>query len=193
MEENNFVQFIEKCSSIAKRLHISVSPDGKTIFFARNKILRWIISCLGYSIIVFSLLAIVLGIIDFAKYGSVILFFVFPLLAAICVLRKLTRKMTFSASDGQVCITGQLRKKLSLKWSHYLNAETVFSVTDIPEEIFINFQNGSSIKRIKLTDITPFLRQYNPENYSAIKKLWECVEYTMSPKEDVASEEIQNI
>lgn len=183
MEENNIIQFIEAYSSFAKRLHLSVSPDGRTIAFVRSKFIRRIISGIGYMIIAFSLLLMAFALSK-PEYNSIIPFFVFGLLVGCYIVRAYTRTITFSTSDGKVCITGQLRRQLCLEWTNYLGYDTTYSVNDFPEVFFIKFQDRSVIRDVKITDITPFLCKYNPENFEAIKKMWVCIEYCMTRKEE---------
>lgn len=178
MNDNNILQFVENNRVFARKMNLEVSSDGKTVIFGRKRTFTLLFSVLMYIIIIASLLMIC-GALANVKTWVIIPIFLFIILLCVFLVRKNTRTILVDMSEKRVCITGKLQKQFVFSWVNYLGVETLFSIMDFPEQFLIKFQDGPKVLKFKLANVTPVLHKYVPENYDAIKSLWECIESDM--------------
>lgn len=172
-------------------MSLRLSEDGTKIVIGKKRFRSKMLTVLAYLIMFLTVLSMWAAVTLY--YWMLAISCPFVVLLCIYMVRHQTQTVIFDFPKSMVTIKGVWQKTVFFPWSAYRENEIVCSIMDFPEEFYIIFQKGSKTCKIKLADVTPVLHKYNPENFSAIKKLWECVEFTMSPKEDVAFEEIPNI
>ena len=188
MEDNQLVQMIEYYKeALARIVNVSVAEDGSTLCFGHQSQWRLVATMIGYFLAVVFLLFAIAG---FTTSWSLSMVCIVLLLFAIHMVRIQTRLITVDFKLKSVYIEGRLRKKQTFAWTAYRGNEIQYTVKRIPEQFYIKFQDGERVRSIKLTELSPLLRRYMPDNFQAVSVVWFNVEKALV-QEDSESKEIQ--
>ena len=96
------------------------------------------------------------------------------------MVRTQTRLITVDFKLKSVSIEGRWRKKQIFVWTAYRGNEIQYTVKRIPEQFYIKFQDGERVRSIKLTELSPLLRRYMPDNFQAVSAVWSNVEKALA-------------
>lgn len=178
MEDNQLVQMIEyNREALARIVNVSVAEDGSTLCFGHQSQWRLVATVIGYFLAVVFLLFAIAG---FTASWYLSLVCIVLLLFAIHMVRTQTRLITVDFKLKSVSIEGRLRKKQIFVWTAYRGNEIQYTVKRIPEQFYIKFQDGERVRSIKLTELSPLLRRYMPDNFQAVSAVWSNVEKALA-------------
>ena len=178
MEKNHISQVVEANKrTLARIVYVSVTPDGSKVSFGKGRIRQAVFVTLSYIIILISLLLLVFSIDAYWRIALV-----WPVLILWCIytIRVETRSVTADLDNRIVSIGGKWQKKYSFDWKDYQGYEMSCSVNDIPKVFYVKFHDRDTVRKIKLTNLTPLFRRHVSANDEALLALWECVEKNMN-------------
>ena len=177
MEDNRISQVVEaNKQALARIINASVAPDGSIVTFGKGQIRQSVFVIASYIIILFSLLFFVFSFqIDwhFAPIWPVFI------LWCVYIIKTETRHVTVNFGSRIVTIGGKWQKEQTFNWTDYQGYEMSYSVMDIPEEFYIKFHDGGTVKKIKLSNLTPLFKSHDSTDEEAIIAVWKCIIDTM--------------
>lgn len=184
MEDNQLVQVIEYYKeALARIVNVCVAEDGSTLCFGHQSLWRRVVTVMGYMLAVVLLLFAIAGF-STSWYLSTVC--IFLLQFVIYTVRTQTRLITVDFKLKSVCIEGRWRKKQTFPWTAYRGNEIQYTVKRIPEQFYIKFQDGERVRSLKLTELSPLLRRYMPDNFQAVSVVWSNVEKALSQDDSIS-------
>ena len=183
MEDNQLVQMIEYYKeALARIVNVSVAEDGSTLCFGHQSQWWLLATMIGYFLAVVLLLFAIAG---FATSWYLSTVCIVLLLLVIYMVRTQTRLITVNFKLKSVSIEGRLRKKQTFAWAAYRGHEIQYTVKRIPEQFYIKFQDGERVRNIKLTELSPLLKRYMPDNFQAVSVVWSNVEKALAQDDSI--------
>ena len=178
MEDNNFLIVVDTNKQNTQRIvTVSTAEDGSTITFGQSHLRQTILMVLVY-IVLIPLLLICIWVSTEGYWSLMPAWFILILLL-IYEVRTITRTITVDLKSERISVSGKWQKGYSILWSSYQGYEVLYTVKDIPETLWIKYQEGGQTKRLKLAELSPLLRSYSSSDFEALLTMWQAIEKEM--------------